>query len=296
MTIHLSVSQYREFERFFQYGNLKDAQYVFVGFEEGLGQETIEAVIQSRYDFEKDVSEAVYYLPEQLQPNQGDEGKLAYCITDMDAASRYTTRNSFTDYPHYRTKLPIDLTMSMQATLKLLLDNPSLLGQRISQQERRDCFFDTLHKPDSNTCMIDRYPLPKQGKFPYSVHGLFRNFQEYIAYNNRFDNYRLQILKGMYDAFPMQNTIVYAGIERGAFKLQKLYESIGFRFETKYTSDVHPGYKGSVAPVADKVKPFLLGTRGATGQKAILTPFFGMGQLGYHDLDVIATWILPAGK
>lgn len=293
MTIQLTVRQYEYFERFFQYGNLKQAKYVFVGFEEGLGQESIEHVIQSRLEFEQEVASAVEYLPERIQYRQ-EPGQLpAYYISDVDRAAVYTTRSSYRNYEDYRKRLPVDLTMSMQATMKLLADSDfRFLDITDKQRARRDCFFDVLHKPGSGTAMIDRYPLPKQGKFPYRVDGLFRNFDQYIAYNNRSDNRRLQILKGLYDEFPMNVSIGYAGISRGEFKLRPFYEQLGFAFERKDTSMVHPDYEGVVTPVLQKPKPFLVGVRERTGQKAILTPFFGMGQMSYDDLYVIATWAI----
>ncbi|WP_249861815.1 hypothetical protein [Paenibacillus konkukensis] len=144
--------------------------------------------------------------------------------------------------------------------------------------------------------MIERYPLPKQGRFLYDVEGFhFKNYEEYVAYNEKPEALRTQILCSLYDKFDFPITIGYAGIKDSQFKLLPFFNHLlNFSFTAHSTSEVKP-VTGLIKGVPkEKAKDFLVGHRvrqDGKEQYVILTPFFGNGQISNNDLNVIATWV-----
>ncbi len=149
--------------------------------------------------------------------------------------------------------------------------------------------------------MIDYFPLPKLGvnNFPYSSKKFTAMNDYYNFYRkcNAKQNIRFKIFKKIYNKYPMNVSLVYAGIQRFHFKLQDVYEALGFVFDAiQYTNVVNPNYIGPISP-SNVGKPFRIGRRRIKGghmQLAILTPFLGNGRFSYNDLDVVSTY--PSGE
>jgi len=144
--------------------------------------------------------------------------------------------------------------------------------------------------------MIDFFPFPKKKKIdcPYRYRGLWASSDEYYDYHLYSDTLRQRIIRNAYNTFPMNISFVYSGIEIGEFILEDFYEDMGFTFEEKHTNAVHTDFAGMIKPTqVKKRKKFLIGSRKTSigVQHAVLTPFFGEGQLTDNDIDVIASWV-----
>ncbi len=287
--IKLTREEYEVFEYFFQYGPIKSAEYLFVGMEEGLGRDSIYDVIKTRSNRIQNTPELVDYLGNERVISQG------YYLNDLGEACRLETGLQLSE-------VKLDSTMSMQAHVKLLLDtNFEFLKvlEKEQQKFRIECFYNTLHAKDSNTAMIDRYPLPCQGGFPYVCDGLFQNKEEYLNYNNNAENPRVKIIENMYDRLPLNVSLVFAGIKQKEFKLKSFYEEMKFQFNgDKSFAEVAPGYEDIVPSVQESASKFTVGKRERPDgqlQYVILTPFLGVGQLSYKELNVITTWVKYLG-
>jgi hypothetical protein len=274
--INISYDDYLKFEHFFQYGDLANADYIFVGREEGLGREDVATNIKRRLDWANNKPFYIRYI--------GEDNSSGYYIYDVDAADKALGKKPI---------LP-DATMRFQSRVKLLLDNDNDVSLANQEDLLLDVYYHTLNRPTSNTAMLDFYPIPMQNNFPFDIEGLgfstYRNVEKFREYCHSESSSRIKILKYMYDNFKMRVSIVYAGISNSKFRLQEFYEEIVFSFDQYDTSMVHPSYLGRVDS-SDKPKPFLIGKRSSKQQWAFLTPFFGGGQLSFNDIDVIATWI-----
>lgn len=291
--IVLTQRDYEVFERFLQYGSVENARYLFVGMEEGLGREGYDTVLESRYRWAGAVDPFVVKL-------HGGELENCFYVKDLVEAAWDVTKESFQfDRNRFRESLSVDSVMSAHARI-LCMIRSNYRFAALSQKEQREsvlnCFFSTLHNDNSETAMIERYPLPKQGRFLYRVEGYdFPNYEAYIAYNERPDALRSKILREIYDRYDLPVSIGYAGVSNREFKLRPFYENVlGFTFTAHDTSEVHP-ITAIVTPVKkEKARPFLVGHRkrpDGKEQSVILTTFFGHGHISNHDLDVISTWI-----
>lgn len=138
-----------------------------------------------------------------------------------------------------------------------------------------------LFRKDKETAMFDYYPLPKQGG-------------KVIGYKNikseQQTEYREELIKSLYDKYPMPISLVYAGVKGGKFRLQNFYEELGFVMEEKDTTQVHPKFVGVVKP-SSKSKKFLIGKSKGKNQYCFITTFLGVGQTRDEDLLVILTWM-----
>ena len=291
--IWMTEEDYRVFENFLQYGDLANAQYVFVGMEEGLGGECLQTVVDSRYRWSRGEHDNM----EAFKGNKVLQD--AFYIQDMAEAAWDVTQETFGGNRQlFESRLDIKGVMSNQARMICLLrSNFDFLNLDKEQQRKAtiDCFFNTLHKPNSGTAMFERYPLPKQGHFLYQVDSLpFNSYSSYLAYNNQPDNYRAGLIRELYDAYDLPMSIVYAGVHKEEFKLLPFYrDTLGFQFESYRTTQVNP-ITDRVEPSTGKGREFLIGTRRKSNgklQHAVLTPFLGNGQISNQDVDVITTWI-----
>jgi hypothetical protein len=281
------------FETFLQYGNLKNASLVFIGIEEGLGEGDITLAIKSR---------------QELHNNDSLKKHIVYINEKNIIDGWYLTEASFLrDAQNIIQGIPIgnrqDLktrqkqTMSGQARIHWLMqgDNRSLNYSTITKQDFPS--YDVLHNETSKSSMIDYFPLPKynENEYPFALEGIYRTKKSYYKHYNTLDsviNNRFRILKNVYNKYPMNVSIVYAGIKNFRFKLKPFYESLGFDFAVKYTNVLNPAYLGPII-VPTKGQVFLLGHRTVNGytQIAILTPFLGQGRISNAEIDVISTWI-----
>jgi diguanylate cyclase (GGDEF)-like protein len=298
--VAMNERQYRVFENFLQYGDLRNAHYVFVGMEEGLGRESLGTVLESRYRWARLAGQSGSFVEGFAQSKPSAELAECFYVNDLDLAAWDVTKNTFQhDRDRYLKQLKIDGVMRYQSRMICLLRSrfAFLLASREERKKAvRACFFDALHKPDSKTAMIDRYPLPKQTSFNYRFEGLpFKSYRQYIEYNNRPNSRRNRIIRELYDTCPMTVTIGYAGMERGEFRLRSFYEQIlDMRFAAYTTREVPEAYRDTIVP-PHRGKTFLAGKRirpsDGHEQIVVLTPFLGVGQISDADVDVIAAWI-----
>ncbi|NHN33455.1 hypothetical protein [Paenibacillus agricola] len=265
----LNEDELQKFETFLQYGNLKDAKYVFVGMEEGLWRFNYQENIQSRIDFLNHHTQFVHYLNEEM----GFEGGWYVTNTD-DSLALLTAINGNLEKRglsvSWEVNRRIDQTMRMQIRLAALLEANLDFSNRQSFRHNDDYTAYRLHKRGGQTAMIDWYPLPKKSKadFPYSVPGKFENSKEYYQYYDTQDTNRKRIIR-----------------------LQKHYEDLGFNFKKFSTGSVPSNF--DIKP-SKRSRDFMIGHRERKDghvQLTVMTPFFGMGQFSYNDIDVMAAWI-----
>ena len=279
------------FERFFQYGNYEKAKYIFVGIEEGLCRNGYKAAIESRLLLASKYKNEIEYF------NKNEGIKAGWYVNNSELLPRveHEVINPKESLQEYLNGRALDFTMRMHIRLAMLLESPMKDGRLDFSgldHFRKKAKHYKIHAEESQTAMFDFFPLPKQGKFPYIVNGKFENEKEYRAYylTNK-SNERAKLIRTMYDQFPMNISFVYTGISRGKFKVLQFYEEVlGFQFKETYTTGrVHEEYRDVIEP-STKPKPFMIGKR-STGQIAVLTPFLGPRQMGYNDLNVVATWL-----
>lgn len=227
----------------------------------------------------------------------GVDGKDGWYINDsakLKVAQKLA--HSSLKFPYAPKSIRNSLTVAMQARLDWLLkdDNRTTNYKSISKIKFTKCL--NLHDPESNTAMIDYYPLPNQDLFPYTYPPLFTDRityeRHYNTLNNAINN-RYRILENAYNTYPMKVSVSYAGIKYGKFKLEDFYVALGFEFTTHNTGKVNSFISSSIKP-SKKGRDFLRGERKKENgdiQVVILTPFFGQGQISNNDIDVISTWI-----
>ncbi|KKL45224.1 hypothetical protein LCGC14_2357820 [marine sediment metagenome] len=93
----------------------------------------------------------------------------------------------------------------------------------------------------------------------------------------------------------MNITVSYIGVNNGNFLKLNFYINVGFaNFITHNTGIINPAYHGPIIASAIP-KKISIGERIRVDdnqkQTVVLTPFFGMGQLGYDDIDALSTWL-----
>ncbi|MEN1985542.1 hypothetical protein [Paenibacillus hubeiensis] len=288
----LSEDEFHQFETFMQYGNLRDAKYVFVGMEEGLWRFNYDENLEGRLDFLSQHHEFVHYVDEK----HGYEG--GWYVTDTHSAPALLTAINGSLKKRGRPESweldrKIDQTMRMQIRLAALLE--ANLDFSVLKYFTKNDDYSTypLHKRDGETAMFDWYPLPKKSKtdFPYVVSGKFENSREYYNYYDNHATNRKQLIRNLYDHYPMNISIIYVGKDRGQFKLLKHYEDLGFEFHEYSTGTIPSGL--DLQP-GNKPKMFMIGRRTRVDghlQLAVMTPFLGMGQCSFDDINVIAAWL-----
>ncbi|KAB7671673.1 hypothetical protein [Bacillus sp. B1-b2] len=114
----------------------------------------------------------------------------------------------------------------------------------------------------------------------------------YLEYQKSNQSKRKMLIKEMYNRYPMILSWVYAGHERGSFRLKEVYEDFGFIFKEYDTTMVQQNYTHRVNPNMEEPKTFLIGIRkwNEKVQYAILTPFLSYHRINNKDIDVITTW------
>lgn len=293
--MNLTAEQFSYFERFFQYGDLTKANLIFVGFEEGLGFDRLENAVENRLSKPSKHPEVLGYINE---PKGTDDVFFIKEFSEnswLDNNHRFTTRE---EYLH--SKIPN--VMLFQGHFKLLFDSKlEDLKLKDFDTKRKHYVQREIHNPGSDTAMFELCPLPKLNlnEFDYKIDSMFSNKKEYYKYCLKKNNPRIKMINRLYDEYPMTISVIYAGKNKGDFKAEKTYYDMGFNFD--YVSDtgvIPTSYKGSLTP-NKKPKVFKIGTRkrkdGKT-QFAVLTPFFGVGNLSYLDLSIIISHFLDITK
>jgi hypothetical protein len=280
-------------ETFLQYGDLKKARLVFVGLEEGLGIGKVQEAIDARMILSNDRSflENRIYLNEE---NINDGWYISNAL-HLDQAREQAKNKPKTPLDEITPDYSKSLTMRMQARLHWLIQGNNRNENYVNIPSNFKS-YKSLNVPGSENAMIDVFPFPKvsANNWPKEYKNQFSAKKDYYDHYCHPDNIRMKIIRGLYDTFPLNISISYAGILKGDFKLRSFYESLGFEFgPNQYTNTLNPKYNGSIKP-SKRPKPFAIGHRTnqlGIYQEAILTPFFGTGQISFNDIDVISTWI-----
>lgn len=298
--ILLNPIDFKLFETFLQYGDLANANLIFMGMEEGLDGGTYPSlIIDKLYSLAFDARNELLNNPSFASNRVFLNGKSdidGWYINDSKCLKR--AQCNVLGIPYVHKIIRQKQTITMQARLHWLLQNNNRTTdyQLITKQDFPA--YANLHNSSSGASMIDFFPLPNHGVgvFPYTFPSLFCDRISYERHYNTLNeviNNRYRILKNAYDSYPMKVSVSYTGKIGGKFRLKDFYISLGFKFNLLNTGLVNPRFSGYISPSQGK-RDFLRGERinekGET-QIAILTPFFGNGQISYNDIDVISTWI-----
>ena len=294
--IILSEEELLLFETFLQYGDLENAKLVFIGMEEGLGRCCITTAINARIELATSdfFKHSIVFL-------NGIDFKDGWYLNDSDYLD-CAIKKVCPDY--IKIQESHDSTMRFQSRMHWLLQNNNRTSNYRDIVNQNFGKYNNLHKPGSNSAMIDYFPLLKVGatSFPYAPNSKFSDRDSYYKYFKKHcdKNNRWIILKNIYDKYPMAVSIVYSGIENYQFRLKAFYDELRFSFEhelesEQYTDSVQPDYSKYINPSKpEKRRKFLLGNRvndNGAKQIVVLTPFFGQGQISNNDIDVISSWI-----
>jgi hypothetical protein len=289
-------------EKFLQYGDLINANLIYMGFEEGVASfpppHDVEISIEARRLLQVDPiytpcrifvngindTDGWYINEDRWNFMTYPEGPLAHAIRAATAGRGF----------HIPWNPPNVNVINMQTRLHWLLQN----GNRTHNYIPHSATNYAGYNPRIGRHMIDFYPFPKRGKGSWDS---ILNVGPIIDINSYYDHYntpgnnRWNIISNLYNLLPMNITVSYLGKSRGSFLLQNFYYHVGFtNFINLNTGVINPAYIGPIVPSVGG-RDFLLGERirPVDGHKQIvvLTPFFGMGQLSYEDIDAISTWI-----
>jgi hypothetical protein len=287
----LSRTQFAMLESFIQYGNPVNAKYIFVGLEEELNNcESYELSLNSRLNLMRNFPYDVGYIHTNKYFGNG------WFLKDpATLENAYRKENESISGNVIMEPRPVnDMTLNIQKRIFWLMEN----RLHFADVNNQDFSNRNLLSNNINTSLVSYFPFPKnpQSNIVFKLEGveLWNTSEEYYNYFLTNDTLRKKILIDVYDTFPLNISFVYAGIKEGKFILRDFYTNLGFIFEEKFTDTVHPDYAGIIAPTqVKKRKKFLIGHRNTLKgvQHAILTPFFGEGQLTDNDIDVIASWV-----
>jgi len=284
LPIVLTIGQLQLFETFFQFGDLANANLIFMGMEEGLDGGTYPKLnIDQLYSLAIDARNELCNNKTLFGSNKvsinGKNDDDGWYIKDS-ACLKHAQCISL-GIPYVHRIIRQKQTITMQARLHWLLQNNNRSTDYNLIDKQDFPAYPNLHNSASKAAMIDYFPLPNQGKsvFPYQYKPLFTDRNSYAGHYNtliRAINNRYRILENAYNSYPMKVSVSYAGIINGYFKLHAFYMSLGFIFKTLNTSIVNPRFSKYIKPSSGG-RDFLRGERVEENgdiQIAILTPFF----------------------
>lgn len=300
----MTQQEFDTLETFLQYGDLKTAELVFVGLEEGLGgNHNIQHALDARTQL---MSHEIFneyrgYI-NKVDTSEGWFIKDSRCLEQafdiIDNKNVRSLQDVIVD-----NKSPI---MKLQARLHWLLqdENRSSNYSEISNENFRH--YESLHRKDSKSAMIDFFPFPRQRTKNEKI-DLYKEcegiekFKSMNAYYKHYENHyeaddkRYNILKGLYDNLPMKISVAYSGTNGVKFKLEKFYRDLGFsNFKEHCTDKVNKGYNKDIKGTHFLLRqPFYIGERinkKSERQIVVLTTFFGQ-YTSKNDIDVISTWL-----
>lgn len=276
---YLTYEQFLMYDRFFQYGNLAEAKYVFVGLEEGLNEQDIENNHYYRAQWTS-------CIPENIKSINKIDNDWGYYIDDCKKADwirtgRMESGETFDEFSNSYWKLHSRSALSGQARVMALLN---INKYPIKQQEiltyTKDYLVNMLHTPQGETAMVDFYGLPKQGK------------RRLCSEDSEQQSNRLINFKRLYEIYPMTVSIVYFSNKKARKELP--YMEMGFEFRRVNTGVVSEKFKELVKP-STCVKEIIIGERVRKldnhRQWVFIVPYLRNGAMSNNDLAVLATWI-----
>jgi len=291
-------------EKFLQYGDLINANLIFMGYEEGVAKLPTPHDVQISIEARRLLHADLLYKPYRILVNgiNDDDGWyideqhwdfVKYHVGPLTHAIRAAIAGL--GYPIAWTPPTVNV-INMQTRLHWLL----LPGNRTHNYTPHDEKIYAKYNHRISRHMIDFYPFPKRGKkigywdaTHHNIHPILSHHTYYNYYNTPSNN-RWNIISKLYNLLPMNVTVSYAGKDKGIFLLLNFYKAIGFTsFRLLNTGLINPIYTGPIIG-SHTPKDFLIGYRTKkNGQSQIvaLTPFFGNGAFGYHDIDALSTWL-----
>jgi hypothetical protein len=289
----ITVNQRDLLETFCQYGDLKKAKLVFVGMEEGLGGNNADIEIRAREElFNNPIFSSNRIFVNGKNSKDGWYINDSTCLIKAQALAKKISIATLSLIPDYSRSQ----AMQNQARIHWLLqkDNRTKDYEPYKQENFKN--YPHLNKPTSESAMIDLLPFPNQGELASEYQVLFSNKIKYENHYLSTKNKRLQIIKDIYEKYPIPLSINYSGFKNGKFPMQDFFEKkLGFKFHAfKNTSVVNPLLIGTPIKPSKIVRFFVIGEREnekGLEQKLVLTPFLGMGQFARNDVDVVSTWL-----
>ena len=228
-----SEEEFQYYENFLQYGNFKEARVIFVGTEEGLDEQDVIQNYEGRKRWFKEIPDHIHYL-------EGNDIKKGFYIDDGMVAG-WKRENSYETVEEHIAHYKNDARNVLYWEAKVMTVINSGKFEFITEEVSRYSKHELLRK-GKETAMFDYYPLPKQGNNRI----MYKNLE-----NRQQTSHRKELIKDLYDRYPMPISFVYAGVEKGKFRLQSFYEELGFKMEEKSTSQVHPKFEGLVKPLEE---------------------------------------------
>lgn len=292
----LSKHEQEMLETFLQYGDLANAELVFVGMEEGLGGNNACIEVLARKElFTNPIFNANRIFINGRNFYDGWYINDSTCLIKAQALAKgnsITNLNLAANYSKFQA-------MQNQARMHWLLQGTNRTNNYVSYNHDFFKSYNNLNKPGSKSAMIDILPFPNQGNLAKEYQNIFSNRKGYEAYYKSPNSPRMRIIKYLYDHFPLPRSICYYGYEKGVFGLQKFFQTqLGFRFGAiKDTQkDVNPAFPKIKPTQNAKLQPryFIIGERTKQDnsiQKVVLTPFWGNGHIYRNDIDVFSSWL-----
>lgn len=289
----VTVNQRDLLETFCQYGDLKNAKLVFVGMEEGLGGNNADIEIRAREElFKNPIFSLNRIFVNGVNSKEGWYINDSTCLIQAQALAKKLSIATLSLIPNYSRSQ----VMQNQARIHWLLQGENRTKDYQPYQQKNFRNYPHLNKPNSESAMIDLLPFPNQGKLANEYQILFSNKIQYENHYLSTNNRRLQIIKDIYDNYPIPLSINYFGFKNGNFPMQNFFvQKLNFRFHAfKNTSVVNPLLIGTPIKPSQKGVNFVIGKRingKGLEQKLVLTPFLGNGVIARNDVDVISTWL-----
>lgn len=279
-TIRLDEDQYHFYESFFQYGNLRNADYIFMGREEGLNEQGIEENRKNRELWFKEIPNHIQFI----NTINMDDG---YYIDDCKKADwvRTGAKQGGMPFEEYKSNFPNQHSKTAlrgHAILMNYIEKGYGLNKKQNDEEIKKYLMNNLHVHNGNTAMIDLYSLPKQGEI------------KFLSPDGISEKKRFLLVKKLYETYPMTVTIVYFSDKEARKDLPFL--DLGFQFNEVNvdTSNVKDEYANLVTP-SSKPKNIMIGNRvrktDRHEQWVIIVPYLRNGAMSNKDLEVLSTWI-----
>lgn len=288
----LSDEEKRILETFCQYGDLANAKLIFVGMEEGLGGNNAEVEVLARRElFLNPIFDSNRIFINGQDFEEGWYIDDSSCLIKAQALAQGGAIANLNLTPDNSKSQP----MQNQARMHWLLQGENRTNDYQPYKNEDFIHYEYLHMPRSENAMIDVLPFPNQGELAAVYQNLFDNREIYEKYYNLKDSPRMRVIKYLYNHYPLPLSISYSGYKLGVFKLKDFFEKqLGFEFEKiKDTSKVNPKLLNTPITASENPRNFIIGRRVQDGsvQKAVLTTFWGTGQIARNDIDVISTWL-----
>jgi len=278
-------------ETFCQYGDLANADVVFVGMEEGLAGNTAGIEIQARIKlYTNPVFSANRIFINGKNYQDGWYINDSTCLIKAQALAKRNSIGKLNLAANYSKSQ----AMQNQARMHWLLQGENRTTDYQPYDHATFKSYNNLNKPGSKSAMIDILPFPNQGKLAKGYQNMFPTRKKYVGYYYSSNSPRMKVIKNLYNQFPLPLSISYSGYKKRVFQLKDFFEKqLDFKFRSiQNTSKVNKGFQ-NIKPSGNP-NDFIIGKRTKQDksiQKVLLTPFWGSGQISRNDIDVFSSWL-----